>query len=137
MATATSGSSINDPQDVGPDQYPFYSNEVTSPAIMKDRPSIWNDADTLSSYRLSRAAAPAPNTVVPLDADGKVALSTIPVLAGTSAIIGATGTYASLKASPLAGLYFAWATDVGNGALFLYTANASIGDGGWLLIAGG
>ena len=137
MVMQTSDNSINNPYNVGADQYPFYSNEEVSPATMKEKPSIWNDADTLSSYRLSRASAPAPNTLVPLDATGLVPLATIPPLAGSSAIIGATGTYAALKAAPLAGVYFAWDTDIGQGALVLMTNIAGIGDAGWLVVAGG
>lgn len=132
----TLDNSLNNPQDVGPDEYPFYSNDPVAAKPSAEKASIWNNADTLSSYRLSRASAPAPNTVVPLDARGLVPLDTIPPLAGSSAIIGATGTYAALKAAPLAGTYFAWATDVGQGALFLMTNNSGIGDGGWLLVVG-
>lgn len=130
-------STLDSPIDLGPDEFPFYEQETATPSLQKKDIDYLRDATSLSTYLLSRATAPSPNTLVPTGTDGKLPIAIIPALAGTGSIIGATGTYAALKAAPLAGIYLAWATDVGLGALFLYTANASIGDSGWLLIAGG
>ncbi len=134
MNTLTSD---NEVLDITGDIFPFYKNE-TVPPVPKRAEEVANfNADLVSNYKLSRATAPSPNTIVPVGADGKLPIEIIPVLAGTSAVIGASNTYANLKASPLAGLYFAWATDIGQGALVFNTAAAGIGDSGWLVIAGG
>lgn len=132
-------STLDTARTVEPNSFPFYTTNAVkeSKVSESEKKELWINASSLANYKVSRASAPSPNTLVPLDLNGKVPLSTIPALAGSSAIIGATGTYAALKASPLAGLYFAWATDLGAGTLVFYTANASIGDGGWLIIGGG
>lgn len=122
---------------VGPDEFPFYVTEPATAPVGEQKAVYEDNATYLANFRLTRSSAPSPNTLVPLGADGYVPLATIPPLAGSSAIIGATGTYAALKAAPLAGTYFAWATDIGRGALVLMTNNAGIGDAGWLVVAGG
>lgn len=92
MATQTSDNSLANPYNIGPDEYPFYSNESKSSTKNKEAASVWNDADTLSSYRLSRAAAPAPNTVIPTGSDGKLPATIIPSLSGSAFITNRAGT---------------------------------------------
>lgn len=138
---------LGNPTEVPPNFFPFYvKNEAEKPDEevvsfdlneLAQGPGSGLDSDTTDGFQAVSAAKYGPNKLVATDETGKLPIGIIPVLAGTSAVIGATGTYAALKAAPLAGLYFAWATDLGLGTLVFYTANASIGDNGWLLVGGG
>lgn len=61
-----------------------------------------------------------------------VTVNGVTISSGT--LIGAitlSNTYANLKATPPAAFSFAWATDIGAGALVFYSGNAAIGDQGW------
>lgn len=64
--------------DIGPDQYPFYNNEVITKEQVKPKQEIWANANTFSNYRLSRNSAPSPKTVIPLDQNGRFPYSTMP-----------------------------------------------------------
>lgn len=126
------------PIDISGDVFPQYDNEqLSTQDIPKDDEPYNVSAKNVAGINAVTAAGAGPNLLVATDAEGKLPISIIPVLAGTSAVIGATGTYAALKAAPLAGLYFAWATDIGQGALVFNSGAAGIGDSGWVIIAGG
>lgn len=135
----SANNTLDTARTVEPDSFPFYTtdNLKKNKAPESEKKELWLNASSLANYKVSRASAPSPNTLVPVGTDGKLPMAIIPALAGTSAVIGATGTYAALKAAPLVGLYFAWATDLGMGTLVFYTADAGIGDDGWLIIGGG
>lgn len=71
-------------QTVGDGEFPFYENHESK----MDSPIIANTNDgnavTLQNYRLSRASAPSPNTIIPLNASGKFPASVIPAIPATT-----------------------------------------------------
>lgn len=80
---------ISNVKEVGPDEFPMYIKETSEQMELPKEgykklsdipqgPGSKLDSDTLDGFQLSPATAPAPNTVVPLDGDGKVVVATIP-----------------------------------------------------------
>lgn len=69
--------------ELGPNEYPFYENNSSegssepSTGLLQGPGSALN-SDTVDSYQVSPAIAPAPNTLVPLDESGDFPASTIP-----------------------------------------------------------
>ncbi len=77
--------------EVADGEFPFYEMEPEEPKKQKERPILWKNADTLANYKLSRASAPSPNTLVPVGSDGKLPASIIPVVVGTNVIYSRDG----------------------------------------------
>lgn len=65
-------------QDVKPDEFPFYQNENVVADEPEEVVGSLENSDTLSGFKLSRAEAPEPNTVIPLNASGRFPTSAVP-----------------------------------------------------------
>lgn len=75
-------------QNIGQDEFPFYEEDSTNHQVPTEKKQpLWDNAVTLSTYRLSRPSAPSPNTIVPTLSTGLLPVSIIPVAAAVSGYI--------------------------------------------------
>lgn len=96
MATQTSGN-LNNAESIGPDEYPFYENEVPE-AVSKipQGPGSGSNSDTVDGLQAVTASKAGPNKLVATGSDGKLPISVI---------LGATlAVYANNAAAVAGGL---------------------------------
>lgn len=84
MATSTSDNVV----ELGPDEFPFYSQEVVAPEPEKEKqdfggPGSKVDSDTVDGLQTSRAVTRSPGTLIPLGTDGKFPTGAVPYKSGS------------------------------------------------------
>lgn len=130
-------------EDVKDGDSPFYTDDSSNPPYVNAVPlsqasGSGLDSDTVQGITAVTARVGGPNKLVATDNTGAYPFSTLPIGGATpGAMVFVSGAYASLKASPPATVALCLAIDQGvAGALYLYTANASAGDSGFVLLGG-
>lgn len=130
-------------KDIQDGESPLYTDESPLPPYMNIMPlaqasGSYLDSDTVQGITAVTAIVAGPNKLVATDKNGKLPIGIMPTSPGAAGVVSyVTGTYASIVATNPSNITMGIATTPGAGYTFLiYCGIATVGDNGWLLIAG-
>jgi hypothetical protein len=67
-------------------EYPFYTQDT---AVTRDNQGVvgLDKTDTIANYKVTTPANPSPNSIIPLDNNGRIPLSTLPSVLNTQSVV--------------------------------------------------